>query len=524
MALLPRRLGASFGTSARPSAIPDRTAVNIDWLVRLRWAEVVGQSATVLVAQVVFGVALPIVPLLIVVGVGLLSNLALEVRLGRGGLGLDDPAEGAALPPAPPSSVPEWQLAAVMALDIVLLTALLFLSGGPLNPFGSLYLVQIALATVIMVSAAWIWMLVALSFLGFGVLLIAHEPLPMPDGTRMIGLWVALGVSSAFVVHFLLRITRALAAREEELAAARHLASRQERLASLATMAAGAAHELSTPLGTVALAAKELERALGRRGEGKPSASDEQLVEDARLIREQVGRCRLILDQMAQGAGTIGESLAKMPVQELIEEAISGTRAAPPVRRELSAAIAGLALEVPRLAVASALRSLITNAQDASSADQPVVVRVRADLSAPPHGAHVVIVIVDRGSGMDAELLARIGEPFFTTKAPGRGMGLGMFLARAVVEGVGGTLSLESAPGHGTTAQVTLPLSPLGGETRGVTPASKPRSEPAAEEPAATAGASAAPDSAAAPVSVPASPSAPPSVLDVPHSPGREPP
>jgi K+-sensing histidine kinase KdpD len=94
-------------------------------------------------------------------------------------------------------------------------------------------------------------------------------------------------------------------------------------------------------------------------------------------------------------------------------------------------------------------------------------------------GAHIVIAIVDCGSGMDAELLARIGEPFFTTKAPGRGMGLGMFLARAVVEGVGGTLNLESALGHGTTAQVTLPLTPLlPAETRGRVAASDVESAP----------------------------------------------
>lgn len=461
MALLPRR-----------EPIPDRIAVNVDWLVRLRWAEVVGQSATVLIAQVVFGVALPMVPLLLVVGVGLFSNLLLEVWLGRGGPATDDAETGTLAPRRPMGPVSEAQLAAVMALDIVLLTALLFLSGGPLNPFGSLYLVQIALATVIMVSAAWIWMLVALSFVGFGVLLIGHEPLPMPDSTRMLGMWVALGVASAFVVHFLLRITRALAAREAELEAARHLAARQERLAALATMAAGAAHELSTPLGTVALAAKELERALVRRGEGQssPSAGDEQLVEDARLIREQVGRCRLILEQMAQGAGTIGEGLTHLSVNELLEEAITGTRAAPPIRLELSAAISGLGLELPLRAVSSALRSLLTNAQDASPPDRPVTVRIPA----APEGSQIVLVISDRGSGMDAQLLARIGEPFFTTKAPGRGMGLGMFLARAVIEGVGGTLSLQSELGKGTTARVTLPLSP------GAPPQTRPK--PAASE------------------------------------------
>jgi Histidine kinase-, DNA gyrase B-, and HSP90-like ATPase len=125
-------------------------------------------------------------------------------------------------------------------------------------------------------------------------------------------------------------------------------------------------------------------------------------------------------------------------------------------------------------------------------------------------GSHIGIVIVDRGSGMDAELLARIGEPFFTTKAPGRGMGLGMFLARAVVEGVGGTLSLESAPGHGTTAQVTLPLSPIASSpSKG-----RPSKELAAAEPREAA------DALSASKPRPEQPS----VLDVATSPGSEPP
>ena len=115
---------------------------------------------------------------------------------------------------------------------------------------------------------------------------------------HMYGMWVALGVASAFVVYFL-RIT-ALTERDRELADAKNLAARQERLASLATMAAGAAHELSTPLGTVALVAKELEHQLA-------TYSDRRLADDARLIREQVGRCRVILDQVAGGAGTAGE-------------------------------------------------------------------------------------------------------------------------------------------------------------------------------------------------------------------------
>ncbi len=172
-------------------------------------------------------------------------------------------------------------------------------------------------------------------------------------------------------------------------------------------------------------------------------------------------------------AGTIGESLARLTVSELLDEAASAARAQPDIRRELPAAVAELVLDVPRRAVAQALRSLLTNAQDASAADQPVTVTVRAERGLPaaahpvaalggaPVGPHVVITITDRGTGMDPDVLSRIGEPFYTTKAPGRGMGLGMFLARAVVEGVGGTLHLESARGRGTTVQVTLPQSPV---------------------------------------------------------------
>ncbi len=259
----------------------------------------------------------------------------------------------------------------------------------------------------------------------------------------MIGMWVALGVASAFVVYFLVRITGALAQREAELTHARGLAARQERLASLATMAAGAAHELSTPLGTVALAAKELERALGEHPD---------LASDARLIREQVGRCRAILEHMAQGAGTVGEQVEACTVVALLDEALDGARPAPNVLRELTDDVARAALRIPPRAVSQALRSLITNAQDASPAHAAVVIALRID----PAGDRLAIDIRDRGGGIPSDVLARIGEPFFTTKAPGRGMGLGLFLARAVIEGVGGTLEIE-AQDAGTSVHVTLP-------------------------------------------------------------------
>ncbi len=416
--------------SRRLRAIPDRNAVNVQWLVRLRWAEIVGQAATILAVYVVVGVDLPVASLATVVGVGLLSNLALEAWAVRGGRSID-----------------ERGLAGVMALDVALLTLLLHLTGGPLNPFGFLYLVQIALATVLL-RAAWTWTLVGLSFLCFGILLFEHRPLAIPDETRMYGMWVALGVASAFIVHFLVRITSALAQREAELAEARNLAARQDRLASLATMAAGAAHELSTPLSTVALVAKELERHLVKAG------GDQQLIDDAKLIRGEVGRCRAILDQMAGGAGTVGESVEPRRIDELLGEALTGVRAHPAIERDVDAAVAAARVRLPPRAIGQALRSLVTNAQDASPAEANVVVRARLTTGDEPQ---LRIEIVDRGPGMTPEVLARLGEPFFTTKAPGRGMGLGLFLARAVIEGVGGTLGILSQVGRGTTVTVALP-------------------------------------------------------------------
>ncbi len=419
----------------RPTPIPERNWVNIQWLARLRWASVAGQAATVLVAQFLLGGQLPIAPLLGVVGIGLISNVAIELYFFGGGR----------RPAANTKPVNEWQLAMIMMIDIAILTSLLYLTGGPNNPFSFLYLVQIALAAVL-VRALWTWILVALSFVCFGILLTSHQPLQIPEDSHAYGAWVALGVASAFVVHFLLRITGSLAERERELTEARGLAARQERLASLATMAAGAAHELSTPLGTVALAAKELERALVKQlGE---AAGD--LAADARLIRDQVGRCRVILDQMAQGAGTVGESVIVWTVSELVTETLVGIRETPRVLLEIPEAVAHAQLRLPPRAVSQALRSLVTNAQDASPSTAVVI-------SAHLVAQQLEMSIRDRGAGIPDEVLARMGEPFFTTKAPGRGMGLGLFLARAVVEGVGGSMQIDSAPGGGTEVRVVLP-------------------------------------------------------------------
>ncbi len=303
-----------------------------------------------------------------------------------------------------------------------------------------------------MLVPRWTWLLVGLSLAGSAVLFIDHLPFPLEGdtheahmATHLRGMWVSFGVCAAFIVYFLLRVTRALAEREAELAASRAREAKQERLAALATLAGGAAHELATPLSTIALVAKELERALIARD------AEDALLADTRLVRAQVERCRAILQQLSADAGaTTGESPTAISPRQLVADAMSGLDDKPELHIECSADDDAQVI-VPARAMAQVLRGLIKNAREASPAGVPIDVRITGD------AAQTRFAVVDRGAGIEAHLLPRVGEPFFTTKPPGSGMGLGLFLARTIVERLGGALEIESVKGEGTTARATIP-------------------------------------------------------------------
>jgi two-component system sensor histidine kinase RegB len=410
--------------------------INFGWLVRLRFATVAGQALTIAAVRFGMNLEIPLAPLSALVGLALISNLACIVAARRG-------------------TPQDWWLLAVMALDVLTFSGLLYFTGGPENPFSFLYLVPIAIAAITLPAGAT-WMLVLLSLASSLVLFARHQPLPMAGGhaghmaLHLRGMWVAFGVASAFIVYFLMRVRRALAARDQELDASRSLASRQERLASLATLAAGAAHELATPLSTIAVIAKDLEREV--IAAGAPAAAD-----DVRLMRDEVERCRRILARMRIDAGDpAGERFARVSVRELLDDCL--TEAAVGVTVDVTvddtAALATTAL--PRHAFGQALRGLVDNARQASPSSAPVRLRVAAEGLA---GARrLIFEVADHGAGISPELLTRVGEPFFTTKPAGQGMGLGVFLARAIVERLGGELSIRSEPGAGTTATLWLPL------------------------------------------------------------------
>jgi two-component system sensor histidine kinase RegB len=221
---------------------------------------------------------------------------------------------------------------------------------------------------------------------------------------------------------------------------------RAERLASLTTLAAGAAHELSTPLGTVAVIAGEIEHRAARGAEAQG------YVRDARLIRSEVDRCRQILEQMsAESGGTIGESAAEVRLSDLLED----VRAALPPARAEKLAIelpSDRVLHLPRRGLVRVLGSIAGNAFDASPEGTSVTLRARVE------AGQLEVEVEDRGTGMSPEVLERAIEPFFTTKPPGRGMGLGLFLVRSFAEQLGGYLSIRSTLGKGTTVLLSIPV------------------------------------------------------------------
>jgi two-component system sensor histidine kinase RegB len=429
---------ALSATSARGGEkAGERGRLNLSWLVQLHWWAILGQVLIVAGAQVLTHIDLPVPTLLALVVLEAAGNLVLGAWAKRARV--TDPA-----------------IAAVMLVDAVVLTVLLDLTGGAANPFSTLYLVNVALAAVLLPSA-WAWALMGVTIVSFASLFLHeasstpahHVVMHMDPGARMDahlqGMWIAFALAAVFIVFFVRRVGNALREREQELQLARAQAERREKLASLATLAAGAAHELSTPLSTIAVVAKELQRSLS--GSVSPEVRS-----DLDLVRDQVGRCREILDRMSANAGEyVGERFARFTVREWVESALDGLRGAERVAVERGAGADAAELIGPPRALGDALRGLVKNALQASSAAAPIRLRTEA------RGGRVRVTVVDRGGGMPADVLARVGEPFFTTKGPGEGMGLGLFLTRALAEQLGGELEITSAPGAGTEAHLELP-------------------------------------------------------------------
>ncbi|MCB9523992.1 MAG: HAMP domain-containing histidine kinase [Myxococcales bacterium] len=382
------------------------------WLLRLRWAAVLVELWILLTS----GHPLHhLGPALGLVGAAAASNLWGHRRGRR------------------TTAPPTWVAAALLAVDVAVLTGVLWQTGGAANPYSVFYLTFVALA-VIALPAAWAWGLVALSVAGFAALFVAPgTDHPHDMGAHLRGMWFAFALTAVALVSFVGRLNTARRAAEQAAAQA-------ARLASLGTLAAGAAHELASPLGTIAIAAKDLRLAL----------QDPELAEDAALIGDEVRRCQRILERLAANAGqTTGEAVRRLPVPALVQGVLAECQAPARVAVTVEPALADRAVAVFEHAFTEAVRSVLDNALRADAGQVALAVRAQA--------SGLLVVVRDQGPGMPPDVRARATDPFFTTQPAGQGSGLGLFLARSLVERAGGALVLESAVGVGTTVSLSFP-------------------------------------------------------------------
>ena len=435
----------------------DHYYANTKWLLKLRWVAVVGQLVTILGAAWLFQVQIPMAwAMATVIAVTLVSNILLMFWSNR----WQQSRSEAPVIEYPSSS---WSLilGVVLILDMLSLTTLLFATGGPNNPFCLFFFVNLSLSALLL-NRYWAWAITALTFCCYFFLLYEHHDIPQLNmGLETIrsagvvsimhkGLLASFVTCACVIVYFMTRLTDELHDQQIQIRRAQLLQSNSDKVEALGTLAAGTAHELATPLSTIAIVAKDVEQAFEKHPPNFPGAED--VIDDVHLIRSELDRCRRIIDRMSSHAGdTIGESIGPVSVEEITRRTLDGIADSDRVELDLPDEARQQFLSVPAEALCQAMRAIIQNGIDADDSRSPVEVLVS------DHGDSWQWLIKDQGDGMSNEQLKRVSEPFFTTKPPGKGMGLGVFLAQNVVGRLGGEIQFETRPQKGTTVRLVLP-------------------------------------------------------------------
>lgn len=433
------------GMSAIDPVPPPTAAINLRRLVVLRTLTLTGQALAVWVAVQSLRMWLPLKPLVLILAGMAVVNLLTWLRLTR------------------TWPVRDGELFAQLTLDVLALTGLLYYTGGSTNPFAPLYLLPLTL-TAAALPRAWTWFMVGLTVTCYTALLFVYVPLPGAHAvhgdefqTHVVGMWLGFLLSAVLIATFAVRMAATLRERDRLAAAMREQELKHERVLALGTLATGAAHELGTPLSTLAVLLKDI-------SPGKP-VDDETLS----ILRAQVARSKDILNSLSASAGAVrAEAGAPCALDAWLEELVRGWQARRPGAR------ARLQLDgtqpAPRIVaeqtLAQAIVNILNNAADASPDDVEVNGRWSTDA--------LTLEIADRGAGLAPEVESAIGEPFIADATEARaagqgwpvcgfstkeeGLGLGLFLAYTTLNRFGGTVRLLKREGGGTLCRLTLPL------------------------------------------------------------------
>lgn len=349
----------------------------------------------------------------------------------------------------------EWVVMAVIVGDVLLLGLMLYWSGGILNPFTALFLLHISVGTTLLsrgpavtvALSAGLAMVVLYGASAAGGLPSHHDSGISMD-LHYQGMVAALLLTGFFIVFFIGRLRRLLAQQEEELENHRIFMEQQERFAGLANLAAGVAHELATPLATIAVASQELEQSL------RQQSGEMEGAEDASLIRGEVARCRSIIDRLSpySDGDTGGESRA-VSVEEVIHRLKTSLTESIVKRLDIDRQTEA-SVWISPLVLQQTLGALAKNAVEADPGHHPIQFCIRS------RDGKVEFSFSDRGPGFPSSIQAHWGEPFSTTKSPGFGMGLGLYLARIVAKQREGELTIENLQEGGSCVTLKLPECP----------------------------------------------------------------
>jgi two-component system sensor histidine kinase RegB len=413
-----------------PDARPEEPRLRLKTLVTLRWLAILGQFIAVIAVHGGLGFDLPLLPALGIIGFSAALNLALVIRY-------------------PVSHRVEEQAAAgFLAYDVLQLAALLYLTGGLQNPFAFLFLapVMISATTLAPQRTLALGVIAVLAATGLAVW---HQPLPWePTGSVALpplyiaGVWLSILLGIGFIGLYAWRLTEESRQLSDALAATELALTRETHLSHIDGLAAAAAHELGTPLATIALVVKEMERGSGPEDPHR---------DDIQLLAEQIARCRAILSKIASLGDETAGPMQTQTVQHLIEEI-----AAP--LRQFGAAItihvdgAEPQPVCPRdPGLMHGLANIVENAVDFALA--------AVTITASWDETRVEIAVKDDGPGFASEVLARLGEPYLTTRSGregGGGLGLGLFIAKTLLERGGARLRVGNASGSERGAVVRL--------------------------------------------------------------------
>lgn len=417
-----------------PHALADQKAamnalrgpVRLRTLTTLRWLAVAGQTLAIVIVHFSLGFPTPLGLCLAAIAASAWLNIFTVLRF------------------SPQRFLSDREAAGYIAFDIVQLCTLLFFTGGLQNPFSALIIAPVTIAASIL-SLRLTILIAALAIIGISVLSLYHMPLPWVQGQSLelspiykAGIWSALSFSVAFFAAYAHRIAAESAQMRSALAATQLVLAREERLAALGGLAAAAAHELGTPLATIQVTAKEMQREL---------IGQDDLEEDAKLLVSQAERCRDILSRLSQRGDEGDEVHDRLNVRSLLEESAGpflGQVDGPDIHIEIESEKSARPLVLKRRPeIIFGLRNFIENAVEFANGEVLI--------SAGWDGETLTLSVCDDGRGFSPDILMRLGEPYvsgrsgpFATHLRKSGMGLGFFIAKTLLEGTGADIRVEN--------------------------------------------------------------------------------